>query len=132
MKNNRFNPFEGDLKVTRIGDKFTIQGFDARDIRNEAFRGLDFDRKGDYLDFLDKHGDEENFWDFMFDNYNMVLGEIYDKVQREMIQPNETELVQQVMSCCTAYYISKCEEIADKLDNMQRVFNSSQKTRKQK
>lgn len=120
MKNNRFDPFEGDLKVTRIGDKFTIQGFDARDIRNEAFRGLDFDRKGDYLDFLDNHIDEEEFWNFMFDNYNMVLGEIIGKAQHEMATQGETELVQKVMSCCTDYYISKCEAIADELDDMQR------------
>lgn len=120
MKNNRFNPFEASVSVTCVGNNFTLQGFDAREIRNEAVRGLDFDANGHYLDFLEKHQDDEDLQDLMWENCDMSVEAAYEKAQHEMATQGETEFVRNVISCCEICYSEKCNTIADELDDMSR------------
>ena len=130
----RFNPFDEDLFNGFLESDISnlkIQGFDAKDIRNEAVKGLNFATNGGFFDFLEKHQNDEVLQDLIELNCNMSVDEALEQGQKELVQKGETTLVQNIIASCNMCYSQKCEEVADYLDSMQRHTEQiKQRTRK--
>lgn len=111
MNKNIFDPFQNIEAIK-------AQGYDSRDLRNFAFRGLESANVGDYLDFIEKH-QNNLFLQELFDvNCNMSSEEAMNYLQ---VESSTTEIAGNIMASCNEFYSNQCEELAY-------IFEKSQST----
>lgn len=105
--NEIFDPFQ-DLKIIK-------SQYDARDLRNFAFRGLEYFGYGDFLDFLEHHRNNEDLQEIISVNCAMDIDDALHKAQQD-ISLGKMELMDKVMASCNEFYSAKCEELAEMIE----------------
>lgn len=106
--NEIFDPFQ-DFKIIK-------SQYDARDLRNFAFRGLEDFGYGDFLDFLERYRNNEDLQEIISVNCAMDIDDALHKAQQD-ISLGKMELMDKVMASCNEFYSAKCEELAEMLES---------------
>ena len=113
MNENIFDPFQSIEAIKS-------QGYDAKDLRNFAFRGLESANKGDYLDFIEKHQNNLFFQELLDVNCNMSSEEALNYLQ---LESTDSEIAGYILASCNQLYSSQCEKLAYILEKSQSTQN---------
>lgn len=102
------------------------ESFDVQELRNEAFRGLNFKEDADFLNFLEKHKENDNLQDLIELNCGMSVDEALLQGQLQLIEKEQTQLLSNIFASCNMFYSEACEEVAEfvELVNTKRLINS--------
>lgn len=95
--------------------------YDAKDLRNFAFRGLEDFTFDDFASFVKKHQDNESFQDLIELNCGISISQLLTNIDRLQLDDMMPFLKDNMMASCNQFYSAKCEELAELIESVESI-----------